>query len=138
MLDPSTEFGRRVSDQLKSELVIWLTTVGPDNTPQPRPVWFLWDGTSALIYSQPSTHKLRHIARVPRASLNFSTDAEGHEVAVLTGEAHVDVDAPPADRHPEYIAKYRKAIADLGMTPAEFAREYSTAIRVTPTRVRGF
>ena len=90
-----------------------------------------------LTYSEPNTHKLLHIARVPRVSLNFNTDSEGHEVAVLTGEACVDPKAPPADEHPEYMGKYERSIADLGMTTPEFAREYSTAIRVTPTRVRG-
>ena len=60
-IDFSTEFGSRVAHQLISEEVIWLTTVGPENTPQPRPVWFLWDGTSCLIYSQSKTYKLDHI-----------------------------------------------------------------------------
>ena len=78
MIDFSTEFGRRVAGLLESERVIWLTTAGPDNTPQPRPVWFLWDGTSILIYSQPKTYKLIHIARIPNVSFNFNTDSEAH------------------------------------------------------------
>ena len=138
MLDFSSEFGDRVIRKLESEHVIWLTTVGRDDTPQPRPVWFYWDGTSFLIYSQPNTHKLRHIGRSPKASLNFSTDSEGHEVVVLTGEARVDASAPPADKHPQYLEKYREGIAGIGMTPQEMARDYSVAIRLTPTRMRGF
>ena len=137
MLDFSTEFGGRVSRQLESELTMWLTTVGRDNTPQPRPVWFLWDGMSFLIYSQSDTHKLRHLARSDKVSLNFSTDPDAHEVVVLTGEARVDTEAPPADRHPEYVEKYRNGIAGIGLTPEGFARDYSVAIRVTPTRLRG-
>ena len=48
-LDPSTEFGARVERRLPDERIIWLTTVGPDNTPQPSPVWFFWDGETFLI-----------------------------------------------------------------------------------------
>jgi len=80
MIDFSTKLGRRVAKQLKAEQVIWLTTVGPGNTPQPRPVWFWWDGTSVLIYSKPKAHKLRHIRRYPNVSLNFNSDAEGSEI----------------------------------------------------------
>ena len=66
MLDFSTDLGRRIARQLESERVIWLTTVGSDNTPQPRPVWFVWDGTSLLVYSQPER-------------IRFSTSLEAQE-----------------------------------------------------------
>ena len=138
MIDFSTALGRRVGQELESEHVIWLTTVGRNKTPQPRPVWFIWDGTSFLIYSQRKAHKIGQIAGCPRVSLNLNTDSEGHEVAVLTGEARVDPSTPPADKHSEYLEKYTKGIADLGMTPREFALDYSVAIRVTPTGLRGF
>ena len=138
MLDFSTALGQRIARQLESEGVIWLTTVGSDNTPQPRPVWFVWDGTSLLVYSQPETYKILHIARSSKVALHFSTDPEAHEVSVLTGEATVDPSAPPADEHAEYLEKYRKGIGDLGQTPREFAEDYSVAIIVSPKRLRGF
>ena len=136
-MDFTTEFGRRVSHQLDTELVIWLTTVGADLTPQPRPVWFLWEGESVLIYSETDTHKVRHIARRPKVSLNFSTDRQGHHVAVMTGVASIDSNAPPANEHAEYIAKYRDEIAALGMTEGEFGTDYSVAVRVESARLRG-
>ena len=37
---------------------------------------------------------------------------------------------------PEYVAKYRQLIAGMGADPVSFARAYSVAIRVTPTRWR--
>jgi len=138
MIDLATEFGRRVAQKLKTEQVIWLTTVGPGNTPQPRPVWFWWDGTSVLIYSKPKGHKLRHIRRYPNVSLHFNSDAEANEVAVLVGRANVARTAPAANDHKEYLRKYRKGIAGLGMTPKDFGEDYSVAIVVTPARLRGF
>jgi len=138
MIDFSTEFGRRVAKKLKTEQVIWLTTVGPGNTPQPRPVWFWWDGTAVLIYSQPKGHKLRHIRRYPNVSLHFNSDIEANEVAVLVGRANVARTAPAANDHKEYLRKYRKGIAGLGMTPKEFSEDYSVAIVIAPARLRGF
>ena len=87
MIDYSTELGRRVLGLLDSEQVIWLTTVDSKGAPQPRPVWFLWDGSSLLVYSRPDAYKLRHLARNARVSLNFNSDPEAHQVAVLVGEA---------------------------------------------------
>ena len=43
-IDTSSSFGRRVVERLENEHVVWLTTVAADGTPQPSPVWFLWDG----------------------------------------------------------------------------------------------
>ena len=54
-IDTTTEFGQRVMRRLQEEVVVWLTTVDASDTPQPRPVWFLWEGETFLIYSQPDT-----------------------------------------------------------------------------------
>ena len=77
MIDFSTKLGKRVREQLRSERVVWLTTVSRDGTPQPRPVWFFWDGQSVVIYSEPDTYKVRHIRRNPRVSLHFNTRRRG-------------------------------------------------------------
>ena len=70
MIDKTTEFGQRVTRRLGEERIIWLTTTGRTGTPAPRPVWFLWDGESFLIYSRPGAAKLRHILARPGVSLN--------------------------------------------------------------------
>ncbi len=141
MIDLTSPFGRKAKRHLRDEYIIWLTTVGPDGTPHPRPVWFTWDGESFLIYSQPRAHKVRHILAHPQVALHFNTDATGDtDVVVFTGTAAIVSDAPPANKHAAYLRKYRTGIAALSVenTPAKFAAEYSTAIRVTPERVRGW
>lgn len=138
MFDTNTEFGARAVRRLESESVIWLTTVRDDGTPQPTPVWFFWDGESILIYSQPQALKIRNIARNPRAALNFNSDKHGNDVIVIRGSASIDTANPPADQVPGYIEKYRSGIHALGSTPEEFSGEYSVAIRVQPTHLRGF
>jgi len=48
--------------------------------------------------------------------------------------AEIVEDTPPATEVPEYVEKYRAAIARIGFDPEGFAQAYSVAIRVTPTR----
>jgi PPOX class probable F420-dependent enzyme len=138
MIDLSSELGIRVARRLESELIIWLTTVRLDGTPQPSPVWFLWADQTILIYSQQNKQKLRNIAQSPKVALNFNTDPQGGDVAVITGTARVDPQAPPSDQLRAYVEKYRQEIVDLGATPESFAQSYAVAVRVTPTGLRGF
>ena len=135
-IDTSSTFGRRVMERLQSEQVIWLTTVSADRTPQPSPVWFLWDGQQILMYSMPKTPKLRHIQANPNVALNFDSD-EGGDVVILTGQARIAQSEPAANETPAYLEKYRDAITEIGMNPESFARAYSVAVRITPTRLRG-
>jgi len=138
-IDLSSDFGRKVQHYLDTQDVIWFTTIGSDLTPQPRPVWFVWDGATFLIYSQPD-HKVRHIATHPRVALNFNTDYEtgDKDVIVFTGSATVDDRVPAAHNNTAYLEKYRDGIAGLKMTPEEYGEKYSVAIRITPANVRGW
>ena len=135
-LDTNTAFGKRVSERLEQELIVWLTTINTAGAPVPIPVWFLWDNESFLIYSQPGTPKLRNIAANPKVSLHFNSDDTGDDIVVVSGNATTS-DDPRADAVSEYIAKYRGLIADYDWTPESFASDYSVPIRVTPTRLRG-
>lgn len=137
MIDLTSPFGVRVAQRLNDEIVIWLTTVRADGAPAPSPVWFLWDGTTVLIYSQPNTPKLRNIASNPLVALNFDGDGGGGNIIVLNGTAQIDSSAPAADQDMAYLVKYRDHIAEIGMTPESFAASYSVALRVTPTNLRG-
>ena len=139
MIDLTTGFGRAVERHLKEEYVIWLTTVDSHLTPQPRPVWFLWENNSILIFSKPEAYKVRHIQKHPRVALHFNTDEYGDQhVIVLTGEAVIDTNSPPAAQVPAYLDKYGAGIADLKMTPESFSAEYSSPIRITPSELRGW
>ncbi|HVL25436.1 MAG TPA: TIGR03667 family PPOX class F420-dependent oxidoreductase, partial [Thermomicrobiales bacterium] len=135
---PSTPHGHRMLDQLQNEQVAWLTTIAADGTPQPRLVWFLWEDDTILVYSQPGTAKLAHIARNPRVALHFNSDAAGDHMSVITGTATIDGSAPRAVDHPAYIAKYRGGIAGLNSSPEQFSDSFSVPVRIQPERMRGF
>lgn len=139
MVDLSSNFGQAVKRHLEQQYVVWLTTVDSKGTPQPRPVWFLWQDDSFLIFSQPKAHKIAHIEKHPRVALHFNTDETGDKhVIVFTGQAAIDPTVPPAHEIPTYLEKYGEGIAGLDMTPEEFSREYSTAIKIHPAEVRGW
>jgi len=139
MVELSSKFGRAVKRHLKNEYVIWLTTVDSKLAPQPRPVWFIWAEDSFLVFSQAKAYKVKHITKNPKVALHFNTDETGEEhVIVFVGNASIDASCPPPHKVAAYLKKYESGIADLGMTPEEFSREYSTAIRIKPTEVRGW
>lgn len=137
MLDFTSRLGRRVSRRLRVEEIIWLTTVDSRNTPQPRPVWFHWDGRTVLIFSEKSAAKLRHIAYNPRVALSFNTDEAGDDVAVLIGEAAIPEEPPSAARVKTYLRKYRQGMEDIGMTVPQFTAAFAIPIVVTPKAMRG-
>jgi PPOX class probable F420-dependent enzyme len=139
MVDLTSNFGRAVQQHLANQYVIWLTTVDSKLTPQPRPVWFIWENDSFLIFSQANAHKVKHIRKHPRVALHFNSDETGDkQIIVFTGEASIDATSPAAHEIPSYLKKYQDGIAALEMTPEEFSREYSIAIKIRPTEVRGW
>ena len=139
MIDKKAKLDDKVRKLVKLEYVVWLTTVGSDLAPQPRPVWFIWDKGSFLIFSQVHAHKLKHIQNHANVSLHFNTDNTGDkDVIVYVGRAQIDANVPPAHKVRAYFNKYRAGIQDLGSTPEQFSQEYSVAIRVTPTSLRGW
>lgn len=137
MVDFNTPIGRKIRRRLRQEQIVWLTTVDSHSAPQPRPVWFHWDGQTVLLFSQINAAKVRHIARNPKVALNFNTDSEGGDVGVIVGDAVILQEPPPADRVQAYLRKYKHGIKDLGMTAADFQRDYPVAIVVAPLAARG-
>ena len=138
MLDPSRQGHAQAERRLRSEPIAWLTTVRADGQAQASPVWFLWDGETFLLYSQPGAQKVRNVTANPQVSLHLGDDGAGDDVVTFEGTATVEPDTPRADRLEGYLAKYQAAIEALGYEPGPFARTYSMAIRVRPTRVRAW
>jgi PPOX class probable F420-dependent enzyme len=138
VLDPSKPTHVRAGQRLRSEPVAWLTTVRADGQAQSSPVWFLWDGETFLVFSQPGAQKVRNLAANPKVALHLGDDGAGNDIVTVEATAAVDLDSPRADRVEGYMAKYQAAIDALGYEPGPFARTYSTAIRVRPTRMRAW
>ena len=136
-LDFSTDFGKRAQERLEREQIGWLVTTGRDGTPQPSPVWFLWDGATFLIYSEPATPKVRNLQRQPQVAFHLNSDEHGNDIVILTGEASVEPGAALADVPTAYLEKYRQGIASINLTPESMIATYSTAIHIRPMALRG-
>jgi PPOX class probable F420-dependent enzyme len=137
--DRSTPFGDRVARRLREERLIWLTTVDAKGTPQPTPVWFLWDeaASNLLIYSRADAKRLVHLQQNSRVALNFDGNGSGGDIIVIIGQARVSSEDPSADQLPTYVEKYRNFITRSYSTPENFASVYSVALRIRPSAIRG-
>jgi PPOX class probable F420-dependent enzyme len=124
-----------VARRLASEPIGWLTTVNPDGQPQSSPVWFFWDGGSLWVRSQPRAGKVRNVEANPGVAFHLADD--GHGGAIVTIEGRASVDDEPGELLGAHLAKYEEAIRTaLQTTPDQLAADYSTTIRITPTRAR--
>lgn len=132
------EINEDIVQRLHTEDVAWLTTVSPSGSPQPAPIWFLWEDETLLFYSRSDALRNRNIKKNPRVAINLNSNERGGEVVILWGRADIEPEALPADQHPAYLEKYRDGIARIGMTPTSFAETYSVVLRVTPTRLKAF
>ena len=135
---PDTDFGARVVRRLADEPIAWLTVTDAGGTPQPAPIWFLWDGETALIYSDHAAKRLAHLRARPRVAMHLDGDGKGGDIVVLTGGIADAPDAPAPSDNPAYLAKYGDFIAGGPWgTPDVFGETYSVPLRFTPTRLRG-
>jgi PPOX class probable F420-dependent enzyme len=141
-LDPSVAGAAHAADRLRGEQMIWITTVRGDGQPQTSAVWFHWDGTDFLVFSQPGAQKVRNLAADPRVSLNLNGTGYGDDLVIVEGTVEVVPDYasgpwPEPGRAEAYYAKYETTLREtLQSSAAEMAGAFSTALRITPTRWR--
>jgi PPOX class probable F420-dependent enzyme len=127
---------KQVERRLTTDKVAWLTTVTPAGKPAPRPVWFVWDGETIVIYSMNGAARLRNIEHNPQVTVHFNS-VDGGDIVVISGTAERLPDAPPPSEFPGLLDKYAVLIQRIGETPEWYDNNYGTALRVTPERSWG-
>ena len=138
--DPASPAGKSVARRLHDEPFVWLTTVDEEGVPQPLAVTFLWDEAHStfLTYSLPESERgrLAHLRKNPKVALHF--EGSGGDYIILTGEAWVSADDPPADQIPAWVEKYQDLYPQLlGMTLSQAARTgASIPLRIRPLTLR--
>jgi len=136
-IDRSNPFQDRAAGRLTTETVGWLVTVGADGTPQPSPVWFLWNGADQLLIYSQETRKVKNIEAHPRVAFHFN-DIDGGNVVVFTGTAVIDRSHPVALDYQPYLDKYANDITGIGMNNESFSADYHVPVIVTIEKLRGF
>ncbi len=126
----------RVETRLHTNLMAWLTTVNPAGRPDTVPVWFLVrDDDTILLYSQPGKAKLRNIDANPNVALGLDVTDIGRDIIRFEGTAARAPGHAPADKVPDYAAKYAERIGAIFGTVERFAAAFSEAIVITPRRL---
>ncbi len=138
MLDVTTEWGQHAEQRLRSDIIAWLTTVGSEGRPYTVPVWFLWEGKTILIFSQPHMQKVRNLRKNSRITLALDDTKNGEDVVIIEGTAELLDTATQSVVSPAYVEKYGAIIQSMGWTPEAMAADYSQPIRVTPTKFRSW
>jgi PPOX class probable F420-dependent enzyme len=137
MLDLTQPGHAHVDERLRSDIMIWLNTVRPDGRPHSAAVWFLWDGSQFLIFSQPNKQKIRNLQHNPNVVLALDNTKNGSDVIVIEGKAELLKQGDVNTTLPAYAEKYLPELKDMGWTPESMAADYSQPIRVTPTKFVG-
>lgn len=124
----------RIDAMLRSESVVWVSTVSPDGSPHLVPIWFSWDGETVLIASKPNARKVANLRANPSVMLALGEPDDDFDVGMIEGIAELPRE-PAAELLPTgHLAKYRAQMAAIGLRPEEFLATYSQVIRIRPTK----
>ena len=125
-------------DALRSDTVVWLSSVQPDGRPHLVPVWFHWDGERIVAFSKPGARKVDNLRGRPSVMLAVGTPGPEFEVELIEATAELPA-AAAADVMPAgFGAKYRDLLRRAGLTVQRFAEVYSQPIVLKPTRFLGY
>ena len=124
----------RIDRLLRSESVVWVSTVGQDGQPHLVPIWFSWDGETVVIASKPHAKKVANLRANASVMLALGEPDDDFDVGMVQGIAELPAEPAAELLPPGHLAKYRVQMAAIGLTPEEFLRTYSQVIRIRPTR----
>ena len=136
LLNLSKARDAHIDHRLRTEPIVWLSTVRPDGRPHLVPVWFLWDGQAILFFSQPRAQKVRNLRHNHQVVLALNADDEGEDVVIVEGEATLLPAGTVTSALPAFVEKYAQLMARIETTPEAMAASYTQAIQVLPRRVR--
>src|SRR5437868_12165038 len=115
LLDLSKPNEAHADERLRKDIIIWLTTVRPDNRPHLVPVWFLWDGETILIFSKPD-QKIRNLRQNPNVVVSLDTAGQGDDIVLIEGRAELLSDPNIKTTLPTYAQKYAERLSSMGWT----------------------
>lgn len=137
---PTSQATRRPSAEaaLRSDPVVWLSSVQANGRPHVVPVWFHWDGDRIVAFSKPQARKIENLRGSPAVMLAVGTPGPDFEVELI--EATAELPDEPAERliPAGFATKYRELLKRAGLSVQRFAEVYSQPIVLRPTRFLGY
>ncbi|MFL5587830.1 MAG: pyridoxamine 5'-phosphate oxidase family protein [Ktedonobacteraceae bacterium] len=134
MADQTKPNNAHVEQRLREEPIVSFTTVRPDGRPHTVLVWFLWDGETFLIFSQPGNLKIRNLQRNPHITLALDGTKQGGDVVTVEGEAELLSEPSRNILVPAFGEKYASMIKTMGVDTEGLVEDYSQPIRIKPTK----
>jgi PPOX class probable F420-dependent enzyme len=123
---------------LRTDPVVWLSSVQGNGNPHVVPVWFHWDGERIVAFSKPNARKVDNLRLHPRVMLAVGTPGPHFEVELIEAEAELP-DAPAEQLVPTgFGAKYLDLLRRAGLTLQRYTEVYSQPILLRPTRFLGY
>lgn len=125
----------KLSDAWKTTLtkpiLVHLTTLMPDGSPQASPVWVDLDGDTIVINSAQGRVKDKNMRRDPRVAISAVDPENPYKPLMLRGRV-VDITTKGADAHIDSMAKKY-----LGKDKYPFARpgEVRVVYRIEPEKI---
>jgi PPOX class probable F420-dependent enzyme len=121
---------------LRETRIAKLATLNADGSPNVVPVWFEWDGQTAVLFTSRTSAKVERIARDPRVALSVE-EPVGVSEAWVTIEGVASIEAGGMDLARRLAARYySQERATAALASWETQAESWVVVRVTPTRVR--
>jgi PPOX class probable F420-dependent enzyme len=116
---------------LQKPVLVHLTTLMPDGSPQASPVWVDLDGDTIVINSAQGRVKDKNMRRDPRVAISAVDPENPYKALMLRGRV-VDITTQGADKHIDSMAKKY-----LGKDKYPFARpgEVRVVYRIQPETV---
>ena len=124
MEDQTKHNNAHVEQRLREEPIIWFTTVRADGRPHTVPVWFLWDGETFLIFSQPGSLKIRNLQRNPHITLALDGTKQGGDVVIVEGEAELLSEPSRNMIGSAHGEKYADLMNAMGGDPERLVEDY--------------
>lgn len=121
--------------RLRTEPIVWISSVRPDGMPHVLPIWFSWDGRAIWVYSKPGAQKIWNLRHCPTVMLALGSAHPGFDVELLEGRAEILEERAAGAPSLAHVEKYRDAMSHAGLTPRVYAERYSQPVRITPSRV---
>jgi PPOX class probable F420-dependent enzyme len=125
-----------IDRRLRAEPIIWLGSTRRDGRPHLVPVWFLWDGSTVLIFSLPDTQKVQNLRHNPSAVLALNAADQGYDIVLIEGRASFVNNPSVRGTMPAFAEKYAELPRRWALD--EWAEMFSVPIRITPTRLVGW
>jgi PPOX class probable F420-dependent enzyme len=119
---------------LRSEPVVWLSTVRPDGRPHLVPIWFSWDGRQLFVASKPGARKVANLRVRPEVMLALGEPDDDFDVGLVEAVAEIPAATTRELLPPGHLAKYRAQMTAIGLDADEYLATYSQPILITPTR----